>query len=226
MHTHTDMNHMPQSEGAAQNNLAQAMFLIINQDIRLDPVVPVTWWYGVTSKKGCQSKGIRWQPFSPNQGHTVRRVKQAGVTLTRSHPTLPLLEDWSTLLFKLYTEDEDRWVSMKEQETLPCLPLDTLDSWTHRTVINHAFADQDSYQAASEKATNKKCKKNTQSHNLCAFFSQIAVHSYFAPDRNHRKHPRLHICISFSCNTRKKQPRQAMNKFDSHELNNRSHQNK
>ena len=128
-------------------------------------------------------------------GSSKRGSPWLGVTLP--YPYLRIGQPCSLNFILKMRIDGSAWRNRRHYLLLP---------WTHRTVINYglyACADQDSYWAASEKATTKKCKKNTQSHNLCAFFSQIAVHSYFAPDRNQRKHPRLHICISFSCNTRK-----------------------
>ena len=49
--------------------------------------------------------------------------------------------------------------------------------------------------------------KIRQPHIMGAFFSQIAVHSYFAPARkcNHRKHPRLHLYPFFHATPAKQQ---------------------
>ena len=44
-----------------------------------------------------------------------------------------------------------------------------------------------------------------QPHIMEPFFSQIAVHSYFAPARNHRKHPRLHLYPFFHATPVKQQ---------------------
>ena len=122
--------------------------------------------------------------FSTNRGHSVRRVNQAGGRVTQ-----PLPRDGSTLHFSPYSENEDSWSAWKN------IILDVLSKLAQDIDIRQV-----------QKINLTSCRiQIRQPHIMEPFLSQIAVHSYFAPARNHRKHPRLHLYPFFHATPAKQQ---------------------
>ena len=122
--------------------------------------------------------------FSTNQGHSVRRVNQAGGRVTQ-----PLPGDGSTLHFSPYSKNEDSWSAWKN---------------IMLAVLSKLAQDIDKRQIQIVNLASCRIQIR-QPHIMGAFFSQIAVHSYFAPARNHRKHPRLHLYPFFHATPAKQQ---------------------